>query len=140
MAYLGVATRLFPNYFGMCCFFFIVCDRLRVYNNLYSPCRQPTQTQSTLQKQKKNQTKQYTDRQTDRQTEINAKTTVKKHNTNVAFSLRPSTGIVGGTKTIRGEDLHMAQLMPLPLTVSCSSKSRLVLPSRFYLFGTGSPG
>jgi len=24
--------------------------------------------------------------------------------------------------------LHMAQLMPLPLTVSCSSKSRLVLP------------
>jgi len=27
----------------------------------------------------------------------------------------------------RGTDLHMAQLMPLPLTVSCSSKSRLVL-------------
>jgi len=25
-------------------------------------------------------------------------------------------------------DLHMAQLMPLPLTVSCSSISRLVLP------------
>jgi len=25
-------------------------------------------------------------------------------------------------------DLHMAQLMPLPLTVSFSSKSRLVLP------------
>jgi len=25
-------------------------------------------------------------------------------------------------------DLHMAQLMPLPLTVSCFSKSRLVLP------------
>jgi len=25
----------------------------------------------------------------------------------------------------RGADLHMAQLMPLPLTVSCSSKSRL---------------
>jgi len=24
--------------------------------------------------------------------------------------------------------LHMAQLMPLPLTISCSSKSRLVLP------------
>jgi len=34
-------------------------------------------------------------------------------------------------------DLHMAQLMPLPLTVSCSSKSRLVLPSWFYLSGTG---
>jgi len=29
----------------------------------------------------------------------------------------------------RGADLHMAQLMPLPLTVSCfSKKSRLVLP------------
>jgi len=29
-----------------------------------------------------------------------------------------------------GQDanLHMAQLMPLPLTISCSSKSRLVLP------------
>jgi len=27
----------------------------------------------------------------------------------------------------QGADLHMAQLMPLPLTVSCSSKSRLVL-------------
>jgi len=37
-------------------------------------------------------------------------------------------------------DLHMTQLMPLPLTVSCSSKSRLVLPSWFYLSGTGSPG
>jgi len=40
----------------------------------------------------------------------------------------------------RGADLHMAQLMPLPLTISCSSKSRLVLPSRFYLSGSGSPG
>jgi len=38
-----------------------------------------------------------------------------------------------------GADLHMAQLMPLPLTLSCSSKSRLVLPSWFYLSGTGSP-
>ena len=28
----------------------------------------------------------------------------------------------------RGADLHMAQLMPMPLTVSCFSKSRLVLP------------
>ena len=28
----------------------------------------------------------------------------------------------------RGADLHMAQLMPLPLTVSCFSKSRLILP------------
>jgi len=26
----------------------------------------------------------------------------------------------------RGADLHMAQLMPLPVTVFCSSKSRLV--------------
>jgi len=28
----------------------------------------------------------------------------------------------------QGADLHMAQLMPLPLTISCSSKSRLALP------------
>jgi len=28
----------------------------------------------------------------------------------------------------QGADLQMAQLMPLSLTVSCSSKSRLVLP------------
>ena len=27
-----------------------------------------------------------------------------------------------------GADLHMARQMPLPLTISCSSKSRLVLP------------
>jgi len=37
-------------------------------------------------------------------------------------------------------DLHMAQLMPLPLSISCSSKSRLVLPSWFYLSGDDSPG
>jgi len=28
----------------------------------------------------------------------------------------------------QGADLHMAQLMPLPFTISCSRKSRLVLP------------
>jgi len=39
-----------------------------------------------------------------------------------------------------GTDLHMAQLILLPFTISCSSKSRLVLPSCFYLSGTGSPG
>jgi len=33
----------------------------------------------------------------------------------------------------RGADLHMAQLMPLPLTVSCFSKIRLVLPSWYRL-------
>jgi len=33
----------------------------------------------------------------------------------------------------RGADLHMAQLMPLPLTVSCFSKSRLVLPFWYQL-------
>jgi len=33
----------------------------------------------------------------------------------------------------QGADLHMIQLMPLPLTVSCCSKSRLVLPFRFDL-------
>jgi len=36
----------------------------------------------------------------------------------------------------RDADLHMAQLMPLPLTVSCFSKIQI----GFYLFGTGSPG
>jgi len=39
----------------------------------------------------------------------------------------------------QGADLHMAQLMPLPLTISCSSKSRLVLLSWFYLSGAGLP-
>jgi len=33
-----------------------------------------------------------------------------------------------------GADLHMAQQMPLPLTISCSSKFRLVLPSWFLPF------
>jgi len=36
----------------------------------------------------------------------------------------------------RGADLHMAQLMPLPLTVSCFCKIQI----GFYLSGTGSPG
>ena len=36
----------------------------------------------------------------------------------------------------RGADLHMAQLMPLPLTVSCFSKIQI----GFYLSGTSSPG
>jgi len=34
-------------------------------------------------------------------------------------------GIYHANKNILGADLHMAQLMPLPLTISCSSKSRL---------------
>ena len=32
-----------------------------------------------------------------------------------------------------GADLRMAMLIPLPLTISCSSKSRLVLPFWFQL-------
>ena len=36
----------------------------------------------------------------------------------------------------RDADLHMAQLMPLPLTVSCFSKIQIW----FYLSGTGSSG
>ena len=39
----------------------------------------------------------------------------------------------------RGADFHIAQLMPLPLTVSCSSKSRLVLPEWFCFSGAGLP-
>jgi len=34
---------------------------------------------------------------------------------------------------VRGADLHIAQLMLLPLTGSCSSKSRLSLPFRYWL-------
>ena len=34
---------------------------------------------------------------------------------------------LSGTRC-KGADLHIAQQMPLPLTISCSSKSRLVLP------------
>jgi len=37
----------------------------------------------------------------------------------------------------RDADLHMAQLTPLPLTVSCLNKIQIGL---FYLSGTGSPG
>jgi len=36
----------------------------------------------------------------------------------------------------QGADLHVAQLMPLPLTVSCFSEIQIW----FYLSGTGSPG
>jgi len=40
----------------------------------------------------------------------------------------------------QGGDLHMAQLMLLPLTISCSSKSRLVLPAWFYHLMPARPG
>jgi len=33
----------------------------------------------------------------------------------------------------QGADFHMTQLMSLPLTISCSSESRLVLPSWYQL-------
>ena len=39
----------------------------------------------------------------------------------------------------RGADLHMAQLMPLPLTVSCSSKIQIGFTS-LVLANLGSPG
>jgi len=54
-----------------------------------------------------------------------------------------SGGVLAWFSVWGGADLHMAQLMPLPLTISCSSKSRLVLPSWFtYLVWVhpGSPG
>ena len=51
-----------------------------------------------------------------------------------------SGGVLAWLCLGRGTDLHMAQQMPLPFTVSCSSKSRLVLPSWFYLSGACSPG
>jgi len=46
--------------------------------------------------------------------------------------------VVGAVMVISlgwGADLHMAQLMPLPFTITCSSKSRLVLPSWYRLTG-----
>jgi len=39
-----------------------------------------------------------------------------------------SGGILAWLYLGQGADLHMAQLVPLPLIISCSSKSRLVLP------------
>jgi len=57
------------------------------------------------------------------------------------FAMLQNRGVVGFWHGYLGwgADLHMAQLMPLPLTISWSIKSRLVLPSWFYLSGTGSP-
>jgi len=40
----------------------------------------------------------------------------------------------------RGADLHMAQLMPPPLTIAYSSKSRLVLPYWFIFLVPAHPG
>jgi len=39
----------------------------------------------------------------------------------------------------RGADLHITQLVPLPLNNSCSSKSRLVLPEWLCFSGAGLP-
>jgi len=39
----------------------------------------------------------------------------------------------------RGSDLHIALLIPLPLTISCSSKFRLVLPKWFCFSGFSLP-
>jgi len=51
----------------------------------------------------------------------------------ILISLQPLyTGVVMCLG--QGADLHMAQLMPVPLTISCSSKSRLVfLPDFTFL-------
>ena len=40
----------------------------------------------------------------------------------------------------QGADLYMAQLMPLPLNISCSSKARLVLPCWFIFLVPAHPG
>jgi len=44
-------------------------------------------------------------------------------------------GWVAGTASgeVHRADLHMAQLMPVPLTISCATKSRLVLPFFYWL-------
>jgi len=48
----------------------------------------------------------------------------------------PACKKLSGGVLERGADLHMVQLMPLPLTVSCFSKFQI----GFYLSGSGSPG
>jgi len=51
----------------------------------------------------------------------------------------PEMTVVGAGVVIcleQGADLHMVQLIQLPLTVSCSSKIQI----GFYLSGTGLPG
>jgi len=50
-----------------------------------------------------------------------------------------SGGCWNGICLEQGADLHISQLMPLPLTISCSSKSRLVLPEWFCFSGAGLP-
>ena len=48
------------------------------------------------------------------------------------------TRVVGARVVVcleQGADLHMAQVMPLPLTVSFQQN-----PDWFYISGTGSPG
>jgi len=40
----------------------------------------------------------------------------------------------------QGADVHMALLMPLPLTISCSSKSRLVYLPGFTFLVPAHPG
>jgi len=46
--------------------------------------------------------------------------------------MRPVKKLSGGAGVVicleLGADLHIAQLMPLPLTVSCSSKTQIDLP------------
>jgi len=51
-----------------------------------------------------------------------------------------SSGMLAWFCLGQGADLHMAQLTPLPLTISCFRKSRLVLPSWLYFSGASSPG
>jgi len=41
---------------------------------------------------------------------------------------------------VQGADLHVAQLMPLPVTISCFSKSRLASPFWFTFLEVAHPG
>jgi len=53
-----------------------------------------------------------------------------------------SGGVLAGMVTCLRQcaDLDMVQVMPLPLTVSCSRKSRLVLPECFSFLVPAYPG
>jgi len=58
--------------------------------------------------------------------------------------IQPVKKLSGDTGVVicleRGADLHIARLILLPLTISCFSKSRLVLPEWFCFSGAGLPG
>jgi len=64
------------------------------------------------------------------QNDVN-KSTVNENGRGMAITEEPSDTI---------KQWKPCQMPSMPLNISCSSKSRLVLPSWFYFSGDGSPG